>query len=137
MEDCVFCKIVKGELPSVKVYENDLLLVIMDIMPLSDGHTLILPKAHHETIFDMNESLAGEIMSTTWKLANVINKTIEPAGLNILQNNGSAAGQVVPHFHIHLIPRGENDNLKIGNWNAHKADPKYLETLASGLRRIL
>ncbi|MCP4294697.1 MAG: HIT family protein [Proteobacteria bacterium] len=137
MEDCIFCKIVRGELPSLNIYENDLLIVIMDIMPLSEGHTLILPKAHHETIFDMNESLACQIMSATWKVANVINKTVEPSGLNILQNNKTAAGQVVPHYHVHLIPRNEGDGLKVGQWSAEKADPKRLETLANELRRVL
>ncbi len=137
MEDCVFCKIVSGDLPSLKIYENDLLAVIMDIMPLSEGHTLILPKAHHETIFDMNESLACEIMRATWKVANVIKKTVESAGLNIQQNNGSVAGQIVPHFHVHLIPRNEGDGLTVGQWNAQKADPKRLKILADELKLVL
>jgi len=137
MEDCVFCKIVQGEIPSTKIYENDLVFVMMDIMPLSEGHILVLPKAHHETIFDMNEQLAGEIMKVVWKVANVLRKSVEPDGMNILQNNYAAAGQVVPHFHMHLIPRNQGDGLRLGRWNAKQADPNQLKTLAEELRQIL
>ena len=137
MEDCIFCKIVRGELPCHKVFENDLVIAIMDIMPASDGHTLVMPKAHYETVFDMNEELAGEIMKVSWRLANVIKKTIEPDGMNIVQNNYPAANQVVPHFHLHLIPRNKDDGLGIGRWKPQESEQEKLERIASQIRQVM
>lgn len=137
MEDCIFCKIVKGEIPGIKIFENDFVIVIMDIMPLSDGHVLVIPKEHHETIFDMNEILAAEIMKATWKVANVLKKILEPEGLNILQNNYPAANQLVPHFHVHLIPRRDGDNLNIGKWTAGQAPQEDLNNIAEQLKQLL
>ena len=132
--DCIFCKIIAKDIPSDIIYESELVLVFMDIMPLSDGHVLVLPKAHYETIFDMNEALSGEIMKVAWKVANVLKKTLEPDGLNLLQNNYKAANQVVPHFHLHLIPRNTGDNLNVGKWTPKKSDKENLKQITKQLK---
>ncbi len=135
--NCTFCRIVEGELPSHKVYENNRILAIMDIMPLNEGHVLVMPKDHYQTVFDLDEDLAGEIMKVAWNVANTIDEILEPDGLNILQNNRGAAGQLVPHYHVHLIPRNHNDDIGLGQWKARKADSEKLEIIADQLRRIV
>ena len=137
MTDCIFCKIVKGELPCHKVYENDAVLVFLDINPLSLGHTLVIPKEHYETIFDMNEALSGEIMKAGWKIANVIKEIMIPDGMNLLQSNYKAANQIVPHFHLHLIPRFENDGLRLAHWKLVPAEQEKLTQLAAQLRQLV
>jgi histidine triad (HIT) family protein len=107
--DCVFCKIRDGELPSMKIYEDARTMVIMDINPLNTGHCLVLTKPHTATIWDVDgEDLAAAIAATK-KVASALRQALKPDGLNLLQANGAAAFQSVPHFHIHLIPRWNND----------------------------
>ena len=137
MDDCIFCKIVKGDIPCHKIYENDLIIVILDAMPLCDGHTLVMPKAHYQTIFDMNESLAAEIMKVSWRVSNVLAKTLEAEGLNLVQNNNRVASQIIPHFHMHLIPRKSNDGLNIGSWAGIKATDERLQQIASQLKKAI
>lgn len=112
-DDCVFCKIIKGEIPSATIYENDEFKVILDRFPSSLGHVLVLPKEHIENIFEMPEEKAGKIFKLVSKIAPIVKKQLNCDGINILQNNGEAAGQSVPHFHIHIIPRYNNDGLNI------------------------
>ncbi len=115
MTSCIFCKIANGELPSEKVYEDEKVLAFMDISPVSKGHTLIIPKHHAENVYELNEETAAHLFSIVPKVANALNDTFHPQGLNLLQNNGSFAGQSVFHFHLHLIPRyEENDGLTLG-----------------------
>jgi histidine triad (HIT) family protein len=111
---CVFCKIVKGEIPSKKVYEDDNFLVILDISPASKGHVIIIPKDHKENIYEITEEDASKVMSIAKKVAIALEKVLQCDGLNIVQNNGVIAGQTVFHFHVHVIPRYKNDNVKIG-----------------------
>ena len=113
MSDCLFCKIVDGSIPSIKVYEDDHVLAFMDIFPLTKGHTLLIPKKHHENVFDMTAEAAGQLFSVAPKIASAINASFNPAGLNLLNNNGAPAGQSVFHFHLHFIPRyDETDGFK-------------------------
>lgn len=137
MSDCIFCKIIKGDIPCHKVFENDKVLAFLDVNPLNEGHTLVVPKGHYETIFDMNEELSGEIMQVVWKISNVLKKQLEPDGLNLLQNNGAPAGQAVPHFHFHIIPRFANDDLNVGKWVMVPGDQSRLTKMREQLAPFL
>lgn len=113
MSDCLFCKIVDGSIPSTKVYEDEHVLAFMDIMPLTKGHTLLIPKKHHENVYDMSSEEAGQLFSVAPKIAESIKESFQPVGLNLLNNNGAPAGQSVFHFHLHFIPRyDQTDGFK-------------------------
>ncbi|HWN90051.1 MAG TPA: HIT family protein [Verrucomicrobiae bacterium] len=109
MADCVFCMIRDGKIPSAKVYDDQRTLAFMDINPLSRGHCLVVPKAHAATLYDAEAEDLKAAIATAKKVAGAIRKALNPDGLNLLQANGAAAFQSVPHFHLHLIPRWTND----------------------------
>lgn len=114
-DDCIFCKIAAGEIPSRKIYEDKDLIAIMDLSPTSKGHSLIIPKEHYTNIYDIDEEIAGKVMKTAKKLATKITVALNCDGFNLLQNNGETAGQTMFHFHMHLIPRykdADNNMLK-------------------------
>jgi histidine triad (HIT) family protein len=113
MENCLFCKIVKGEIPSLKVYEDADVYAFLDINPANIGHTLVIPKKHTATIFEIDEKSLQKVMAVVKKLAQRIIDRTGAHGINILQNNGQQAGQLVHHFHFHIIPRFENDHIII------------------------
>jgi histidine triad (HIT) family protein len=103
--NCIFCKIVSGDIPSYKVYEDENVLAFLDISQVTKGHTLIIPKEHSKDIFELSEETAAKLFSTVPKIASSIKQTFKPIGLNLLNNNGEAAGQSVFHYHMHFIPR--------------------------------
>jgi histidine triad (HIT) family protein len=109
MSDCVFCKIRDGQIPSTKIYEDERTLCIMDINPLNSGHCLVLTKTHAATIFDADPVDLQAAIATAKRVATAQKAALQPDGLNLLQANGPAAFQSVPHFHLHLIPRWTND----------------------------
>jgi histidine triad (HIT) family protein len=109
MPDCVFCMIRDGKIPSAKVYDDQRTLAFMDINPLSRGHCLVVPKAHAATLYEAEAEDLKAAIATAKKVAGAIRKALNPDGLNLLQANGAAAFQSVPHFHLHLIPRWTND----------------------------
>ena len=109
MADCIFCMIRDGKIPSAKVYDDQRTLAFMDINPLSRGHCLVVPKAHAATLYDAEAEDLKAAIATAKKVAGAIRKALNPDGLNLLQANGAAAFQSVPHFHLHLIPRWTND----------------------------
>jgi histidine triad (HIT) family protein len=113
MPDCLFCKIIRGEVPSYKVYEDDTTMAFLDINPVNPGHTLVVPKAHSHNIFD----IAQEDWAATAEVARIISIAIEKGlaadGVNIAMNNREHAGQVIPHPHIHVIPRFKGDGIKL------------------------
>lgn len=109
--DCIFCKIIAGQIPCVKLYEDDRTFAFMDINPRSDGHCLIIPKKHAPTLFDIEEEELQITMATVKKVALAIKKTLKPDGMTSFQLNGRAANQIVDHYHIHLVPRWENDGV--------------------------
>lgn len=114
-DDCIFCKIAAGEIPSRKIYEDKDLIAIMDLSPTSKGHSLIIPKEHYTNIYDIDEEIAGKVMKTAKKLATKMTVALNCDGFNLLQNNGETAGQTMFHFHMHLIPRykdADNNKLK-------------------------
>ena len=110
---CIFCKIIKKEIPSKIVYEDSDVLAILDISQANMGHTLVLPKKHYENILDIEEKEYLKVMSVAKKVASQINKNLKPDGINILNNCGEAAGQSVMHFHVHVIPRLKDDEIRI------------------------
>lgn len=104
MNDCVFCKIIKGDIPSYKIYEDNNLLVMLDINPLSKGHVLVFPKGHYENIHDIPEDVLMKLTLAVKKMSQRIKERLHPEGIIIMQNNGVKAGQSVFHFHIHIKP---------------------------------
>lgn len=110
--NCIFCRIIQGEIPSYKVYEDDYVLAFLDISQITKGHTLIMPKKHVKNVYEMDEALASQVFKSVPKIANAIKKAFNPIGLNIINNN-EKPHQSVDHFHIHLIPRYENDQFDI------------------------
>lgn len=113
MSDCIFCKIANGEIPSACIYENKEFRVILDVGPATRGHVLILTKEHYDNIFEIDAETAGRLFSLASVVARAMKKTLNCDGMNILQNNGTIAGQTVFHFHLHLIPRYEGDQVKV------------------------
>jgi histidine triad (HIT) family protein len=134
MADCIFCKIVKGEIPAVKVYEDERVLAFMDINPLNEGHTLVIPKRHAETIFEIDPDDLAAVIKVAQKVANAIQKALNPDGLTIIQLNKKAAGQVVPHLHIHLVPRWENDGLKVTRWEPVPGDMERIKEIGNKIK---
>ncbi len=128
-DDCIFCKIASGEIPSTTIYEDDYNKVFFDINPASKGHCLIVPKEHYDNIYDLDEEAAGRLFGLATKVANGLKKELDLEGLNILQNNGEIAGQTVYHIHLHLIPRYAGDTVNIG-LKPGEADVEELKTLA-------
>lgn len=124
-EDCVFCKIVNGDIPSNTIYENSEFKVIMDISPATKGHVLVLPKEHFKDIYDIDAETAGKLFQLAAVVARALKEVLHCDGLNIIQNNGEIAGQTVFHFHMHLIPRYENDGAGI-SWTPGSATPEEM-----------
>lgn len=131
--NCIFCKIIKGEVPSFTIYEDELYKVILDRFPAAPGHALIIPKVHHVDIFDMPPEVAEGIYPLAKKMAVLLKKAMESDGINIVQNNGEASGQAVFHFHLHLIPRTFKDGVKL---NQSSNQNTSLEELAIVMDKI-
>ena len=126
-KNCPFCKMVKHELNAVIVYEDNDILIIMYLYPATPGHILVLPRQHIENIFSLREDLASRIMVAATKIAKVIKQQLSPDGLNLIQSNDLAAGQTIPHFHLHIVPRYNGDavSLRFG----HGAVPAKINDL--------
>ncbi|HEX2590139.1 MAG TPA: HIT family protein [Rhizomicrobium sp.] len=131
----VFAKILRGELPCVKVYEDDLTLSFMDIMPSVEGHTLVITKESAEGILDLSEEGARALIATTQKVARAVKAGLGPAGIMLAQLNGVAAGQSIPHIHFHILPRSDGVNLNLHGRTMQK--PDVLEALAAKIRAAL
>ncbi len=134
--DCVFCKIRDGQIPSVKIDEDERTLTFMDINPLSEGHCLVVTKQHAATLFEANPADLGAAMATAKRIALAIRTALRPDGLNLLQANGTAAFQSVPHFHLHLIPRWANDG-KGFDWKLVPGDREAIIGAGDRLRAAL
>ena len=111
--NCIFCKIIRGEIPSYKIYEDDATLAFLDIRPVNAGHTIVIPKKHSKNIFEVAPADWAAVMETTRVLANAIEKGVGADGINIAMNNREHAGQVVNHMHVHIIPRFKGDGFKL------------------------
>lgn len=137
MSDCLFCKIVAKEIPATVVYEDDAVLVFMDIGPIIKGHALVIPKKHFDPITEIPDELLAELHVIAKKIATAQMNAFGADGVNIMQNNGKAAGQEVEHLHVHVIPRFDNDGHH-WNWNAKKYDDfAEMNELADKLRQQL
>lgn len=112
-DDCIFCKLANGIIPTNSIYEDDDFKVILDMGPATKGHALILPKEHADNLFELSDDTAAKAMVVAKKLGNKLVTRLKADGLNIVQNNGEAAGQTVMHYHLHLIPRYKDDNQHI------------------------
>ena len=135
MDTCIFCKIIKGELPSEKIYEDDKVLAILDIRPVSPGHTLVMPKEHVSALTDADDSIMGELMPVVKKVAGGVMTGTNSEGFNVNINNGRAAGQIVDHLHIHIIPRRTGDGLKL--WSQHDYGEGEMKEVANNIRSKL
>ena len=133
-DDCIFCKIANGEIPSATVYEDSVCRVILGVNPANKGHALIIPKEHFDDIYSIDAETAAKIFTIATEVAKAQKAELNPDGLNILQNNGEAAGQTVFHFHMHLVPRYIKDNVTM-TWIPGKADTEELSTLSKALRK--
>lgn len=129
--DCVFCAIAAGEIPSFKIYEDDFVLAFLDINPFSEGHTLVIPKEHYKGLLDVPSDVLAVLLERVQKVSSHIAKALACDGFNILQNNGAAAGQTVNHIHFHIVPRMEGSVL---SFESGKGDMEKLSALASRLR---
>ena len=136
MQECIFCRIVQGELPSERVYETEKVLAFLDIAPIAFGHVLVIPKQHFETLWDVPDELTPELNQACQRVGRAVLSATQAAGLNVVMNNYAAAGQVVPHAHWHLIPRNEGDRL------LHVVQGEYdsnhsMQKMAEGIRQAL
>ncbi|GHH98546.1 HIT family protein [Neobacillus kokaensis] len=139
MSNCIFCKIVNGEIPAAKVFEDEHVVAFMDISQVTKGHTLVIPKVHKENLYELTPEIAGNIFKAVPAIANALKTEFEPAGLNIVNNNGEQAGQTVFHFHIHLIPRyGKGDGFgAVWKNNQNDYTPQMLTDMATGIAKHL
>lgn len=113
MNDCIFCKIINNELPSYRIYEDEDFLVILDKFPITLAHSIIIPKKHFEDVYGLDNSTGEKIFPLITKISKALKSHLKCEGLNIFQNNGEVAGQSVKHFHVHIIPRSKDDEIKI------------------------
>jgi histidine triad (HIT) family protein len=131
MEDCIFCKIVRGEFPCHKVYEDDKVIAFEDINPVSEGHTLVVPKQHAENLFEIADGDLAAVHSACKKILEAIQKALDPVGVAVLQLNGRGVNQIVMHYHVHLIPRAtDGPALPVSDWGAQEGDPEALARTA-------
>ena len=133
MDNCIFCKIAAGEIPSATLYEDDDFRVILDLGPAAKGHSLILPKTHAANITEMPEELLGKAMVLAKKVASSMFSSLDCDGVNVVQNNGEAAGQTVFHFHMHVIPRYVNDGAGV-SWTPGTLTDEVREELLSKIK---
>lgn len=132
-QNCIFCKIAGGEIPAATIYEDEEFRVILDLGPASKGHALILPKEHYANLFEIEDELAGKALKLAKKIGIKMKEVLGCDGLNVVQNNGEAAGQTVFHFHMHLIPRYENDGAKV-TWTPGELTEEVKEELLRTLK---
>lgn len=131
MEDCIFCKIVQGEIPSFKVYEDDNVLAFEDINPVSEGHTLVIPKNHAENLFEISSQDLAAVQAASQKVARAIKQALNPIGIAALQLNGRGVNQEVMHYHLHLVPRaGEAPPLPMTQWELKPGDMEAIKQTA-------
>jgi histidine triad (HIT) family protein len=133
---CIFCRIVRGDVPSHAVYQDQKVYAFLDVGPLAAGHLLLIPKDHHATMAEVPPDTAASIGAALPRLTQAVAQAAEAEGVNVLQNNGRVAGQVVEHVHVHLIPRRKGDGLGY-RWNAGTYQPGEAESIRDRLIEIL
>ncbi|MFZ0034189.1 MAG: HIT family protein [Sedimentisphaerales bacterium] len=136
VNDCVFCKMVAGQIPLTKIYEDEVVLSFLDIGPISDGHTLVIPKQHFEELHQCPAEILGQVASRLGKIAAAVVGAMNSDGYNVLCNNGRAAGQLVKHLHFHIVPRNASDGV-FDRWPAYKYEKGKIEDIAVKIRENL
>ncbi len=132
-EDCIFCKILKGDIPSFRIHEDDQTFAFMDINPANVGHALVIPKFHAPTIYDLPDEWLSACAISAKKVAAAVEQTLKPDGVNIVQANGEGAAQSVLHFHLHVLPRQNDDGLKL-NWGLKPGDMDAIAATAEKIK---
>jgi len=135
--DCIFCKIVDGEIPALRVLDEDEVIAFMDINPSSRGHMLVIPKNHAENIFEISEAGLSAVMGAVKRCAVAVKKALGAEGVTVLQLNGTASDQVVPHLHVHIMPRWKDDGLTVSNWEMKAGDMDELQDIARRVQERL
>jgi histidine triad (HIT) family protein len=135
-KDCIFCKIVAGEIPSFKLYEDAHTLAFMDINPVNPGHCLVVPKIHSPNLFESDDKELAHTMATVRKVARAVQKALNPYGMNLLQANGPGAAQSVFHLHIHIIPRERDDDLRM-NWGLTAGNKDEIAKIAEKIKAAI
>ena len=134
-DDCIFCRIVRGEVPCFEVCEDDRTLTFMDIFPVAEGHTLVVTKRHFSDIFEVDGETLAAVAATSLRVARAIRRALKPDGLGVFQLNGSAAGQSVFHYHMHLLPRNTGEDFALHSRN--RGDDEKLRATADRLAAAL
>ncbi len=134
--NCIFCKIIAGEIPCVKLYEDELTMAFMDINPGNEGHALVIPKEHWEDVHAIPSDLIGSTVKTVKKIATAVEETLNPDGINLVQANGKGAAQSVFHFHMHILPRRMDDELKM-NWGLRAGDMDAIKEVCERIKKNL
>ena len=129
-DDCIFCKLANGVIPTNSLYEDDVVKVIFDAGPASSGHVLILPKEHFDNVYALDDDTAAHVFQVAVKVAKALKEGLNLEGLNIVQNNGEIAGQTVFHFHMHIIPRYKGDTVNVG-WKQGEVTDEEIEKIKS------
>lgn len=138
-EQCIFCKIIRGDIPCAKVFENEHVLAFLDISQVTKGHTLVIPKVHKKDIYELTPDIASHLFEAVPQIANAIKEQYGPVGLNLLNNNGEAAGQTVFHYHMHILPRYGNGDGFGAVWKSHQSEytPEDLQKIASTISEAI
>jgi len=136
MSDCVFCRIVAGQVPSTRVFEDEHTLAFMDIGQVNPGHVLVTVKKHADNLYALEDAQAAAVARTSARVARAIREAIAPAGLSVYQANGKSAGQTVFHYHVHLLPRHEDDGMEL-IWPVKNPPRETLEQYAAKIRAVL
>ncbi|MBU1039559.1 MAG: HIT family protein [Proteobacteria bacterium] len=135
-DDCIFCKIIEGKIPCAKVYDQGGIFAFLDIAPVNKGHALVVPKAHHETLFDLPPDIGRELLSALKLVGAAVMQATGAAGLNVGMNNFEVAGQLVHHAHFHLIPRHEGDGLRLWTQHAYESGEE-MQKLAQAVKKAI
>jgi len=137
MDSCIFCKIIRGHIDSAKVFEDSDALAFLDVNPLTQGHCLVIPKTHRENIFDIPEDTLQKITKTAKDIAKKMKRSLGATGVNLVNASGSDAEQSVPHFHLHVVPRYQNDGLLMNAWWQTKIKKTNIEELKELAKKIV
>ena len=138
MKHCAFCGIARGDLPATKIYDDELVVAFLDIAPLSKGHALVIPREHHESITSVPEPIATRMTRVAAQLGACLTKAVDADAFNLLLANGACAGQVVPHTHMHVIPRSAEDNIVLpARTVAYEGDEEKERIVSEARRRLL
>jgi len=136
MDGCIFCRMVRGEIPVTAVYEDEAVFAFLDIGPISDGHTLVIPKRHCTSVHECGPEVLAAVAARLGKIAGAVMAALDADGYNVLSNNGAAAGQVVEHLHFHVIPRKSGDGV-FAQWPSYQYAKGQAEEIAARIRRHL